>query len=92
MGKVLSIDLAYRRAADFGVCTIMEREGRAVRVRFLSASELGIADPPDGVQCGRAIRDFCRNESIPLVLIDGPQGWKSRTSTLKHARVCECPD
>ena len=67
----------------------MEREGRAVRVRFLSASELGIADPPDGVQCGRAIRDFCRNESIPLVLIDGPQGWKSRTSTLKHARVCE---
>jgi hypothetical protein len=36
MAAILSIDPAYRKASDFGVCLLTERKGKLETVRFVS--------------------------------------------------------
>lgn len=89
MGSVLSIDLAYKRIRDFGVCLIEEGQGHPRNVSFPSPSELGFRDPPKPKQIADAIFEFCRLGEIAIVLLDGPQGWKRPHNLVKHSRCCE---
>lgn len=87
MGRVLSIDLAFERK-DIGTCIVEERKGRVVGVRFLSATKLKILDRPKPKQFAAAIHTYCQGHGIPIVFLDGPQGWKNPTSNLEY-RCCE---
>jgi hypothetical protein len=89
MAAILSIDPAYRKASDFGVCLLTERKGKLGTVRFVSpVKELGLTDPPDAKQCAEAIALFCRKNRVRVLLLDGPQGWKDPGSALDY-RLCE---
>lgn len=44
MGRILSIDLAYRRVRDIGVCPLEERSGKVVAINFDNPEEVGL--PP----------------------------------------------
>ena len=88
--RVLSIDLAYKSTRDLGVCLLERRiSGPVIHVSFLSAQDVGLNDPPEAAQFGRSVVDFCQRQSISIVLIDGPQGWKDPDSELPHSRHCE---
>jgi len=90
MGKVLSIDLALRRVSDLGVCLIEERNGKVAEVRFLDAErELGLEQPLTAQGCAEAIKAFCRQNRVGVLLLDGPQGWKDPSTRLRHSRACE---
>jgi hypothetical protein len=88
MGKVLSIDLAYKKARDFGICLLEEQKGRRLKAEFIPPHEL-INDPPEAAQCAQAIFQFCKKHRARVVLLDGPQGWKDPESPLPHSRHCE---
>jgi hypothetical protein len=88
MGRVLSIDLAYKKARDFGVCLVEARRGQPLKAEFIPAEQL-INDPPEAGQCARAIFEFCKKHRARVVLLDGPQGWKDPESPLPHSRLCE---
>ncbi|MBI1941872.1 MAG: DUF429 domain-containing protein [Acidobacteria bacterium] len=90
MGLVLSIDLAYRKIRDFGVCVLAERRGRPAGIRFVDPErELGLKDRPHPQQCAHAISSYCRKHGVRVLLLDGPQGWKDPSSKLPHSRHCE---
>lgn len=88
MGRVLSIDLACRKARDFGACLIEARKGQPLKAEFIRSHEL-INDPPEAGQCARAIHDYCACHEIAVVFLDGPQGWMHPDSELKDKRRCE---
>jgi hypothetical protein len=88
MAKVLSIDLAYKRVRDFGICVLESRKGNSLNAVFVPPCEI-IHDPPDAGQCADAISNFCEKQKIRVVLLDGPQGWKDPESPLPHSRQCE---
>jgi hypothetical protein len=88
MGGVLSIDLAYKKARDFGICLVEARKGQPLKAEFIPPHGL-INDPPEAGQCARAIFEFCKKHRVRLVLLDGPQGWKDPESPLPHSRHCE---
>jgi len=90
LSLILSIDLAYRKIRDFGVCVLAERRGKPARVRFVDSDrELNLKDRPDPQQCAHAISSYCRKHGVSVVLLDGPQGWKDPSSKLPHSRHCE---
>ena len=88
MGGVLSIDLAYKKARDFGICLVEARRGQPLKAEFIPPHEL-INDPPVAGQCARAIFEFCKKHGVRVVLLDGPQGWKDPENPLPHSRHCE---
>jgi hypothetical protein len=95
MGRVLSIDLAYRRVRDFGICLLDERNGKVAQVGFVNPEEVlnqnkqpGFKRPPPAKECANVISAFCRQNDIRVLLLDGPQGWKDPQSELPYRR-CE---
>ena len=88
MGGVLSIDLAHKKARDFGICLIEKRKDQALKIKFIPPQEL-INDPPEAAQCAQAIYDYCACHEIAVVFLDGPQGWMHPDSELKDKRRCE---
>jgi hypothetical protein len=88
MGRILSVDLAYKRARDFGICLIEARKGQPLKAEFIPPDEL-INDQPEAGLCARTIFEFCKKHGVRVVLLDGPQGWKDPDSTLQHSRHCE---
>ena len=100
---VLSVDLAYRRWSDLGI-VVMDRArapqaaGRekprqpepAIRCEIVPSSTPG--DPPGPVDAnllaGR-LNHLCNVRDIRVIMLDGPQAWKSRSNGLEHSRVSE---
>jgi len=90
MGKVLSIDLAYRRVRDLGICLIEEHRGRPTTARFVDPKgDLGFKRPPSAQELAETISNYCHENEIRVLLLDGPQGWKDPSSNLKECRYCE---
>lgn len=83
---VLSIDLAARRYADFGFAFLPP--GR-ITVRFPRAQDLGLRGRPLPGPLAQALDAFCRREGVTVILLDGPQGWKSPKTGVPTMRVCE---
>src|ERR1700743_2859649 len=85
---ILSVDLALRRWADLGIVT-MER-GRMPGSPI--ACEIVVWDEPGPIQAeilaGR-LNHLCGVRDIRVLMLDGPQAWKSCCNGLEHARQSE---
>jgi hypothetical protein len=85
---IISIDLAFKRYDDIGV-VVLEKCGDGIEASCVSLLEAGISDPPDPDTCAAFIAEFANELGVRVVLLDGPQGWKSPDNGLVHSRVCE---
>ncbi len=95
---VLSVDLAFRRWSDLGVVVLSHAPSRlsisAVTCEILpfdppgldAAGDCGPVDPEN--LAGR-LNHLCAVRGIRVLMLDGPQAWKSEASGLDHARVSE---
>jgi hypothetical protein len=89
---VLSVDLAFRQWADLGVVA-MERGLTPIAP---IACEIVAWDDPDSVSgpveaeilAGR-LNHLCVVRNIHVLMLDGPQAWKSGRNGLQHARLSE---
>src|SRR5215469_11671737 len=88
MSAVLSVDLACT-AANIGICVLEAKERDTCKVNFISATDWNLPTPLSPIALADTIFDFCVREHIPIVLLDGPQGWKDQESRLPHCRQCE---
>jgi len=87
---ILSVDLAYRRWSDLGI-VVLERTGppegvASVACDIVAWNESGPVDAE--VLAGR-LNHLCAVRGAPVLMLDGPQAWKSRHNGLEHARVSE---
>jgi len=83
---IVSVDLAYRDYADFGVC-VLQPAGRRLEVRFVAFPGGRVA--PEPARVAEACISLCRECSADLLLLDGPQGWKHPSHGTQFARECE---
>jgi hypothetical protein len=98
---VLSIDLAYRRWSDLGI-VVLDRantplapfdygpSARTIACQVIPSSAAGQDDGPidANVLAGR-LNHLCAVRGIRVMMLDGPQAWKSKTNGFEHARVSE---
>src|SRR5580693_6383666 len=77
---VLSVDLAYRRWSNLGVVVLDRRMERRL--------DTGAVEPDAKILAGR-LNHLCNVRGIQVILLDGPQAWKSKSNGLEHARVSE---
>lgn len=82
---ILSIDLAYRHHRDIGIA-LLDGDTQCTKVRFLKA---GLHGTPDPEVLAEYISNLAGDLGATLLLVDGPQGWKSPSNELPHSRVCE---
>jgi hypothetical protein len=85
---VLSIDLASRRYADNGIALLHGKPGH-LEARLIRPESLGLSGQPDVESFANAIAELIEHESVRIILLDGPQGWRANHSTLVHLRHCE---
>jgi hypothetical protein len=100
---VLSVDLACRRWSDLGI-VILNRDSSCSPHSPVNCEILSF-DPPDPdaarnqtpidrvpidpeILAGR-LNHLCGTRDIRILLLDGPQAWKSGANGLDHARVSE---
>ena len=85
---VLSVNLAYGRWTDLGMAILErgEEPGAPVQCETVVWNEPGPVEPE--VLAGR-LNHLCGVRGIRVLLLDGPQGWKSSRSELRHARASE---
>lgn len=95
---VLSVDLARRRWSDLGVVALSRASSQlstsTVSCEILpfdspgldAAADRGPVDPE--ILAGR-LNHLCAVRGICVLMLDGPQAWKSESSGLEHARVSE---
>src|SRR5581483_1766938 len=88
MSAVFSVDLACA-AANIGFCVLQSENGSVWRANFIPSSDWNLPTPLTPATLADAVYDFCVNERISVVLLDGPQGWKDPESPLLHCRGCE---
>jgi len=96
---VLSVDLAFRRWSDVGI-VILDRPTQAraaanraktpIACQIIPSTAAGLDDGPidPNILAGR-LNHLCATRGIRLIMLDGPQAWKSRTNGFEHSRVSE---
>ena len=102
---VLSVDLAFRRWSDLGVVILDRASSSAdgVAPPLITCEIVSLGSPrldsdlsydcdrgpidPDNL-AGR-LNHLCGVRGIRVLLLDGPQAWKSRSNGLDHARISE---
>ncbi|HEY1902439.1 MAG TPA: hypothetical protein VGG56_08430 [Terracidiphilus sp.] len=89
---VLSVDLAHRRWADVGMVVLDRARAAAGTIAceiipsVADGAENGIVDA--NILAGR-LNHLCTVRGIRVILLDGPQAWKSSANGLLHSRVSE---
>ena len=83
---VVSVDLAYRKHEDIGVC-VLSASGRTIEVEFVPFP--GGGNAPDPQRVAGACIEICMEHDAQLLLVDGPQAWKHPDTGLAFARWCE---
>jgi hypothetical protein len=84
--NVLSIDLAYRTYHHFGISLFQTGERRA---HFPGPGDLGLHGAPRPDILAGCLDGYCRQHTVTVLLLDGPQGWRDPGSPIPHMRVCE---
>ncbi len=85
-GNILSIDLASRKYSDNGLAFLPHG---SLQPQFPRVSDLGLSGKPFAFDFAHALNRFCENEGVTVLLLDGPQGWKSPKTDIEHMRLCE---
>ena len=85
-GGVLSVDLARKSYAENGMALLLAGQDE---VQLIKPSDLDLEDPPTTDRFAAALSDFCAYQSVSVLLIDGPQGWRYPRSQVQHMRLCE---
>ena len=86
--SVLSIDLAARRYRDNGIVILTAHE-TVVQAELIDPANLGLSGEPSAHELARRISDLAGSHTCRLILLDGPQGWKSSMNERVHQRECE---
>lgn len=98
---VLSVDLAYRRWSDLGI-VVLDRArpvpelldhgqtAHPIACQIIPSVAVGQDDGPidANILAGR-LNQLCAVRGIRVMMLDGPQAWKSRTNGFEHARASE---
>lgn len=85
---LLSVDLASVRYRDNGIAILVPR-ARGCEVELISPGALGLSGVPDAEEFAGAIVQLATRSAARLIMLDGPQGWRSQVSDLTHSRLCE---
>src|ERR1017187_1969862 len=84
---VLSVDLAFRRWSDLGIVLMDQRTtDRVIACEIIPWNEAG---PVDANILAGKLNHLCGIRGVRVLMLDGPQAWKSRHNGLEHARVSE---
>jgi hypothetical protein len=86
--KILSVDLAHTSYANLGIVILAETHG-GFSAQAMAASDLDLAGKPSPDELAAELATACRNLSAPVLLLDGPQGWKHPDNSLPDRRICE---
>jgi hypothetical protein len=89
---VLSVDLAFRRWSDLGIVIIdgpRQPHSPLNCEIFPSLAQDDLPGPVDANILAGRLNHLCAVRGIRLMMLDGPQAWKSRSNGLAHARVSE---
>jgi len=94
---VLSVDLAFRRWSDLGIVVLSHASplpNPSVTCEIISLEPPGFnavhdRAPIDPEILAGRLNHLCAVRNIRILMLDGPQAWKSAASSLKHARVSE---
>ncbi len=89
MALILSIDLAYRDYRNFGFCLLRESAGKVVDIQYPGYQALGLGGAPQADTLAQCVLQFCSDEGVSILMLDGPQGWKAPDNGLLYQRVCE---
>jgi len=84
--SVLAIDLAHRQYDSMGFAFLAPR---SMAVQFVAPRDLDLHDPPVANHLAFRLEAFCRRNAVSVILLDGPQGWKSEKTGIEHMRLCE---
>ncbi len=82
---VLSVDLACKRYRDIGVVALQE-VGDHVTCELI---DLPLTGAPTPVALAEFLHGLCTARDISILLLDGPQGWRTADSAFPHCRQCE---
>jgi hypothetical protein len=85
-GNILSIDLASRNYSDNGIVFLPIG---SIQPQWIKASDLGLIGKPLAHELAYGLNQFCEQQEVRVLLIDGPQGWKSPKTEFEHMRLCE---
>lgn len=93
---VLSVDLAYRRWSALGIAILTRpvQPGDAIACELIAWDGTDLADENQGkpvhaeILAGR-LNHLANARGIRVLLLDGPQAWKSEGNGLAHARLSE---
>lgn len=88
ISMILSIDLASVRYRDNGIA-ILAPGARACEVELISPGALGLSGVPVAEEFADAIVQLATRSAARLIMLDGPQGWRSQVSEVTHSRLCE---
>ncbi len=88
LSTVISVDLAYRRTKDLGIAVI-DRNGDQITVDFVEPTELQLTSPIVPEKCAHALDTLAKAMGARVLLLDGPQAWKSASNGCPCQRVCE---
>lgn len=83
---VLSVDLATRRWSDLGIVVLDRAAGGLVICEILPWNDAGPVEAE--ILAGR-LNHLCGVRGIRVLMLDGPQAWKSSSNGLQHSRVSE---
>jgi uncharacterized protein DUF429 len=94
---ILSVDLAYRRWSDLGIVVLNRQLASSsqqaeapiaceIIPSLVSADNRGQVDA--NILAGH-LNHLCNLRGINVIMLDGPQAWKSSANGLEHSRVSE---
>jgi hypothetical protein len=83
---VLSVDLAFRRWSDLGIVLLERATDGSIACEIFPWHEAGVVDA--NTLAGR-LNHLCGMRGANVIMLDGPQAWKSQSNGLEHARVSE---
>jgi hypothetical protein len=82
---VLSVDLACRSWSDLGVALI-EQKGSRIACEIIRWQD---PSAPPVVELALRLNTLCLERRVSVLMLDGPQAWKSDDNGLTHSRVSE---
>ncbi|MBN2555801.1 MAG: hypothetical protein JXA97_07670 [Anaerolineales bacterium] len=84
--SILAIDLAHRHYSSMGFAYLAPH---AMAVQFVAPQDLDLQGTPDAKYFAFRLEAFSRRNAVSVLLLDGPQGWKSEKTGIEHMRLCE---